>query len=45
MLEGGASTEDIAAQIGSSVQAVRSLRQQFVQSVTRKIFHVAVDHE
>ena len=32
MLEAGASTEDVAAQVGSSVQAVRSLRRWFVQS-------------
>ena len=31
MLEAGASTEDVAAQVGSSVQEVRSLRQRFVQ--------------
>ena len=44
MLEAGASTEDVAAQVGSSVQAVRSLRRRFVQTEARKIFHVAVDH-
>ena len=32
MLEAGASTEDVAAQVGSSVQAVRSLRWWFVQT-------------
>ena len=32
MLEAGASTEDVAAQVGSSVQAVRSLRRRFVQT-------------
>ena len=32
MLEAGASTEDVAVQVGSSVQAVRSLRRQFVQT-------------
>ena len=32
MLEAGASTEDVAAQVGSSVQAVRSLRWRFVQT-------------
>ena len=32
MLEVGASTEDVAAQDGSSVQAVRSLRRRFVQT-------------
>ena len=31
MLEAGASTEDVAAQVGSSVQAVNSLRRWFVQ--------------
>ena len=32
MLEAGASTDDVAAQVGSSVQAVRSLRWRFVQT-------------
>ena len=32
MLEARASTEDVAAQVGSSVQAVRSLRRRFVQT-------------
>ena len=32
MLAGGASTEDVAAQVGSSVQAFRSLRRRFVQT-------------
>ena len=32
MLEAGASTEDVAAQVGSSVQAVRNLRRRFVQT-------------
>ena len=32
LLEAGASTEDVAAQVGSSVQAVRSLRRRFVQT-------------
>ena len=32
MLEAGASTEDVAVQVGSSVQAVRSLRRRFVQT-------------
>ena len=32
MLEAGASMEDVAAQVGSSVQAVKSLRRQFVQT-------------
>ena len=32
MLEAGASTEDAAAQVGSSVQAVRSPRRRFVQT-------------
>ena len=32
MLEAGASMEDVAAQVGSSVQAVRSLRRRFVQT-------------
>ena len=32
MLEAGASTEDVTAQVGSSVQAVRSLRRRFVQT-------------
>ena len=32
MLEAGASTEDVAAQVASSVQAVRSLRWRFVQT-------------
>ena len=32
MLEAGASTEDVAAQVGSSLQAVRSLRRRFVQT-------------
>ena len=32
MLEAGASTEDVAAQDGSSVQAVRNLRRRFVQT-------------
>ena len=31
MLEAGASTEEVAAQVGSSVQAVRSLRWRFMQ--------------
>ena len=30
MLEAGASTEDVAAQVGSFLQAVRSLRRRFV---------------
>ena len=32
MLEAGASTEEVSVQVGSSVQAVRSLRQRFVQT-------------
>ena len=32
MLEAGASNEDVAAQLGSSVQAVRILRRRFVQT-------------
>ena len=32
MLEAGASTEEVSVQVGSSVQAVRSLRRQFVQT-------------
>ena len=32
MLEAGASMEDVAAQVGSSVQAVRSLRRRFLQT-------------
>ena len=32
MLEAGASTEKLSVQVGSSVQAVRSLRRQFVQT-------------
>ena len=32
MLEAGASMEDVAAQVGSSMQAVRSLRRRFVQT-------------
>ena len=32
MLEAGASKEDVAAQVRSSVQAVRSLRRRFVQT-------------
>ena len=36
MLEAGASTEDVAAQVGSSVQAVRSLIWWFVQTGSRE---------
>ena len=32
MLEAGTSTEDVTAQVGSSMQAVRSLRRRFVQT-------------
>ena len=32
MLEAGASTEELSMQVGSSVQAVRSLRRRFVQT-------------
>ena len=32
MLEAGASTEEVSVQVGSSVQAVRCLRRQFVQT-------------
>ena len=32
MLEAGASTEEVSVQVGSSVQAVRSLRRRFVQT-------------
>lgn len=34
MLEAGASTADVAAQIGTSEQAVRSLRTRFAQNRT-----------
>ena len=43
MLEEEASTEEVSVQVGSSVQAVRSLRRRFVQTGACKIFHVAVD--
>ena len=36
MLEAGASTEDVVAQVGSSMQAVRSLRRRFVQTGSTK---------
>ena len=37
MLEAGASTEDVAAQNGSSVQAVRSLKRRFVQTGSTEV--------
>ena len=37
MLEAGASTEDVAAQVGSSMQAVRSLRRRFVQTGSTEV--------
>ena len=45
MLEAGALTEDVAAQVGSSVRRQLEVwHGGLCRPVARKIFHVAVDH-